>query len=254
MFPEFVSDPLSPQLRFRLLRWSRLYLSAWLDLLFPPRCAGCGTVGTDLCDICRSRFRPVSAPYCRRCGQPLVSGSLCAPCARGKFTHLDLARAAAVYTSPLRDVLHEFKYRGNTRLAQPLGDYMARRVRKEVLQVDALVPVPLHRTRLQQRGYNQAALLARTLGGILHVPVRPEWLSRVRATPPQVTLSLRERLENMRGAFQCETASAVRGKSVLVIDDVMTTGSTLEACAAALKEAGAARVWGYTLARAVFDG
>ncbi len=249
MHPEYPRDPLPPLPRIPLLRWLRLYVDAWLDVLFPPRCAGCGAIGTLLCDTCRARFRPITAPYCWRCGQPLPEGTLCGPCARGRFVHLDMARAAAVYVPPLRSIVHTFKYRGNTRLAEPLAQYMARRVRREALDVDFIVPVPLHRDRQRQRGYNQAELLARGLGAAFDIPVETSVLARVRATPPQVTLGLRERMENVKGAFRCVEPARVAGKRVLLVDDVMTTGSTLEACAAALKEAGTAQVWGYTLAR-----
>ncbi len=249
MHPEYPRDPLPPIPRIPLLRWFRLYLDAWLDVLFPPRCAGCGAFGVILCDACRAQFRPIVAPYCRRCGQPLPEGTLCGPCARGRFVHLDMARAAAIYAPPLRDAIHAFKYQSNTRLAVPLADFMIARVRREALDVDLIVPVPLHRQRLQQRGYNQAELLARHLGDAFRIPVDTSVLARVRATPPQVTLGLRERMENVRGAFRCQDEAAVAGKTILLVDDVMTTGSTLEACAEALKIAGAKRVWGYTLAR-----
>lgn len=251
MFPEYHADPLPPAPRFPLRRWVRMYVEAWLDVLFPPRCAGCGALGEILCSRCVAQFRPITAPYCQRCGQPLSSGRLCGPCARGRFTHLDVARAAAVYAPPLRRIIHAFKYWGHTRLAHPLAEYMAGRVRQDALHVDVIIPVPLHPRRKRQRGYNQAELLARRLGRAFRLPVQAEVLERVRPTLPQVTLSLRERMENVKGAFRCVDRARVAEKRVLLIDDVMTTGSTLEACAAALKEAGARRVWGYTLARPV---
>ncbi len=249
MYPEYSRDPLPLPPRVPLLRWLRLYLDAWLDILFPPRCAGCGAFGTILCNTCQARFQPITAPYCRQCGQPLPDGTQCGACARGRFSHLDLARAAALYLPPLQSVIYAFKYRGNTRLATPLADYMARRVRPEALKVDIIVPVPLHPQRQKQRGYNQAELLAQRLGTALHIAVETNALARVHATPPQVILGLRERLENVKGAFRCFAPTRVAGKKVLLVDDVMTTGSTLEACATALKEAKAAQVWGYTLAR-----
>ncbi len=238
----------------RVWLWLRSYADAFGDVLFPPRCAGCGQVGTILCDTCMARFEPIVAPYCVRCGQPIQTGTLCAMCQRGRFRYLDIARSAARFQPPLQQIIHDFKYRGNTRLAEPLADYMSRRLRVEALRVDAIIPVPLHERRLRERGYNQAALLAHHLGRATAIPVREDILVRVRHTRPQVQLGFRERIENMEDAFAVVDPGQVRGQSFLLIDDVMTSGSTLEACAHALKDAGAKRVLGYTLARAPFHG
>src|SRR5205823_1833243 len=121
------------------------------------------------------------------------------------------------------------------------------------LAVDALVPVPLDAARVRERGYNQAALLAAPVAAALDVPLAPTWLRRTRPTRPQVGLSARERRVNVRGAFTCPEPAAVAGQRVLVVDDVMTTGATLEACAEALVAAGAAGVWGLIVARDLPD-
>jgi len=163
---------------------------------------------------------------------------------------LDRARAAALYASPLREAIHQFKYRRNVHLVPVLARYMLGRLRRDALVDVALVPVPLHPERKRLRGFNQATLLARYLGQQLGLAVEEEILERSRPTRPQVTLSLPERMANMHGAFRAGPPQRLRGRTFLVIDDVMTTGSTLEACAHALKAAGAARVWAYTLARA----
>ncbi len=245
--PDLLSSP-SPLRRVRL--WFQAYVEAFGDILFPPRCAGCGRVGTILCDTCQAQFEPIVAPYCARCGQPIEEGTLCTMCQSGRFRYLDVARSAAVFQSPLKEVIHDFKYRGNTRLAVPLAAYMSRRLRVEALHVDAFIPVPLHERRFRERGYNQAALLARHLGHVATIPVWEDVLVRVRHTPPQVTLGFRDRVKNMEGAFAVVDPAHVHGRTFLLIDDVMTSGSTLEACAHALKDAGAKRVLGYTLARA----
>ncbi|NPA90080.1 MAG: ComF family protein [Chloroflexi bacterium] len=236
----------------RLPQGIRWYLEALADLLFPPQCPGCGRVGVVLCDTCLAHFEAIGPPYCRKCGQPLEEGDLCSMCRRGRFHHLDWARSAAVFQSPLREAVHDFKYQSNTRLAEPLARYMEDHLPAEILDVDALIPVPLHPKRHRERGYNQAALLARHLSRATHIPVREDILVRVRYTRPQVNLGFRERIANMEGAFAVVDSAPVRGRSFLLIDDVMTSGSTLEACARALKEAGAARVIAYTLARASF--
>ncbi len=245
------SDPLGPARGWDTLKLHiRRYLGAYAYVLFPPRCAGCGTFGTLFCSSCRARVQPLRPPLCSRCGQPLTAGSLCRACKRGKFVHLDMARAATLYAPPMRAAIHHFKYRRNIHLAPVLARFMLARVRRDVLDDAMLLPVPLHPEREKMRGFNQAALLARHLGTVLRLPLAEGVLERSRPTRPQVTLSLPERMENMRGAFRVLAPERVRGRAFLLIDDVMTTGSTLEACAQALKDAGARRVWAYVLSRA----
>lgn len=162
-----------------------------------------------------------------------------------------MARAATLYASPLREAIHAFKYRGVARLGPLLGAYMAGRLRATA-GFDVVVPVPLHPAREARRGYNQATILARTIASRWERPLVLSALVRVRETSPQVTLDLNARRGNVRGAFACVDAAAVAGRRVLLVDDVMTTGSTLDACAAVLKAAGAKQVWGFTLARVLY--
>jgi len=150
----------------------------------------------------------------------------------------------------MREAIHAFKYRRNIHLAPHLARFMHVRLRADVLTDTIVVPVPLHPQRERMRGFNQAALLARHVSMAIRRPFRDDLLERTRFTRPQVSLSLSERIANMREAFRAIRPHQVQGRSFLLIDDVMTTGSTLEACAQALKEAGAARVWAYVLARA----
>jgi ComF family protein len=145
--------------------------------------------------------------------------------------------------------VHKFKYDGVTALAEPLASLMAEYWLGEPTSVDVLVPVPLHRSRVRERGFNQAALLARELSKRIHLPVDELTLVRQRATASQVDLDIAERTENVRDAFRWST-NALAGKRVLVIDDVCTTGATLEACATALYDGGARSVQALTLARA----
>ena len=222
------------------------------DVVFPPRCGGCERLGTLFCATCWEDVRPLTPPYCPQCGQPTTAPQRCARCQRTSFEALNGARAAALHVGPMRQAIHRFKYRGETRLARPLAAYMATRTGHRRLRSQVLIPVPLHLTRLARRGYNQSALLAQNLSRSLAIPVVEDAVIRQQATRPQVTLRAADRWRNMANAFRCVHPEAVRGARVLVIDDVMTTGSTLDACAVALKEAGAKEVWGYTLARAVF--
>lgn len=148
----------------------------------------------------------------------------------------------------LREALHQLKYRGRTVLAEPLGDLMAAYWIQHPLSADVVVPVPLHAARLRERGYNQAALLARALARRVGLPLDERTLIRQRATASQVDLDVSRRKENVRGAFCCSDRT-LAGRRVLLVDDVCTTGATLEACAVALYEGGARSVQALTLAR-----
>jgi len=160
-------------------------------------------------------------------------------------------RACAFHSGPLRKAIHQLKYEGLRSLAAPLGQLMSQAWSNVAPGegFDAIVPVPLHRARQRERGYNQAALLAREFSPSLHCPVVEDELIRVRATAPQIDLSAEQRRANVQHAFKCSKGS-LAGKRVLLVDDVCTTGATLEAAAAALYQAGAVSVWSYTLARA----
>jgi ComF family protein len=158
------------------------------------------------------------------------------------------------YQGPLQSCIHALKYDGNTRLAEPLGQLLAEGYINYDMHADVVIPVPLHRERQQQRGYNHAHLLAQVCSARIGVPLRNDVLIRHRATPAQVGLNPNERRENVAGAFLCTAAFATRalhGRTVLMIDDVYTTGATLEACATPLFAAGAAAVCGLVLARPI---
>jgi len=160
----------------------------------------------------------------------------------------DYARSAAVYEGTLREALHAFKFSGKRALAGPLGDLAVARCAASLpVEIDAVVPVPLARERERERGFNQAALLGRRVARRLGVPTQPSWLARVRATRPQSDLSAAERSVNVRGAFRASRRAT--GRHVLVVDDVLTTGSTLGECARVLREAGARRIGVLTVAR-----
>jgi len=154
------------------------------------------------------------------------------------------------HVRPLREAVHALKYEGLRVLAAPLGELLAECWRAERLRADVVVPVPLHPARLRQRGYNQSALLARELSRRIGIPLREDALARTRNTPAQVGLSAAERHANVSGAFGCAD-DGLRDLHVLVVDDVLTTGATLEACAEALQTAGVASVSALTLTRAL---
>lgn len=227
-----------------------------LDLLFPPRCAACGTAGAVLCAACLAQARAPEQPLCQRCGRALLSGEngMCPACRAGYGPEsLAFIRAAAIHEGSVRDAVLTLKYRGQRRLALPLGDMLAEAAKRLDLRPDIIVPVPLHASRKRQRGYNQAELLARRCANRMHLPCEPRLLVRQRATPPQVGLSGAERRTNVAGAFAvaapAHAAARLSGKRVLLLDDVTTTGSTLDAAAAALVPFAPAALLGLAVTR-----
>lgn len=227
--------------------WPHALASAALDLLFPPRCVACGRGGSFLCGACLARATPVPEPQCDLCGQPIAGGPLCVRCAESPVAGGGL-RSAFVYAGPVQTAVRALKYHNMRVVAPALGAAMARRLATWNIVPDRIVPVPLHPRRLRERGYNQAELLACALGMEAGIPVRPAALERLRDTSAQARASSAiERRRNVTGAFAAR--DAVRGGRALLVDDVCTTGATLSACAEALLTAGAAQVWGLTVAR-----
>jgi ComF family protein len=204
-------------------------------------------VGSWLCGRCRSRIRRLEEPLCRRCGAEVESARDDCGC-RARLRSLTRLRSAAAYEGPLEMAIQRFKYQGWRRLAGPLALLMAERLVIEGLAARWAVAVPLHTSRLRQRGFNQSELLVRELRRRLSLLTPPGELVRTRATPPQVGHDRRWRLDNVRDAFEWRGAP-LDARSVLLIDDVATTGATLEACAAALRAAGSGPVMGVSVAR-----
>jgi len=220
----------------------------FLDLLFPPRCIGCRQVGAWLCADCLAQIPRVEPPFCACCGDAVVADALCARC-RTAPLQIECIRSVVYFEGVLREAIHRLKYRGHTVLAEPLGGLMVAYWMQHPMPADVVVPVPLHTARLRKRGYNQAALLAREMAHRVGLVMDEQTLVRWRVTAPQVELDARQRKENVRDAFHC-SGDALASKQVLLIDDVCTTGATLEACAVALYEGGARGVQALTLARA----
>ncbi|MBI4497089.1 MAG: ComF family protein [Chloroflexi bacterium] len=221
-----------------------------VDFVFPLRCVGCGAWDTLLCDRCRAGLPAIIPPCCPRCGvsQPDGPVGVCATCLRTPLNFLDGVWSGYRFEGVIREAVHDLKYQGISALAEPLGTLLGGHVRERFPEATVLVPVPLHPSRLRERGYNQAALLARAVGQVAGLPVWAEALRRVRPTPSQTTLNALGRRQNVRGAFTC-AAPAIAGQRVVLVDDVTTTVATLDACAAALKAAGVRSVWGCALAR-----
>ena len=228
-----------------------------------PRCAACACVldtplAGPVCETCWNQVRILSGPFCRTCGDSLPSWRVISialeqcPRCRRRRGFVDAARAAGDYEGPLRGILHAFKYEGRRVLAGPLAAMMRTAGAEMLGDADASVPVPLHAWRRMRRGFNQADDLAQRLG----VPMlRALW--RGRATAPQTGLDAAARRRNLRHAFRLSPFLSdarchrlLEGRIVVLVDDVRTTGATLDACAAALKGAGAREVRALTVARA----
>jgi ComF family protein len=225
--------------------------SGLLDLVYPPRCLVCERSGAPVvCEECAASFVPVPEPTCAVCGRP-EEGAACGSCARSAPWGFDAARAAAVYAGPMRHAIHSLKYRGGENLGPALGAHLANRCAADGLlppetlgRLDAIAAVPMHPARERRRGYNQARLLAEPMAQMMGLPLLgPDALTRVRKTAAQVGLSPEARRRNLAtDAFCVPDPERVAGRHLLLIDDVFTTGTTVSACAGALKAAGAISV------------
>jgi len=189
-------------------------------------------------------------PLCPRCGRPQPSGILCPGCVSWQ-AEIDGIRSPFQFDGVIRQAIHQLKYQNLRALVVPLAKLLQGYLSTNPLPAEVLVPVPLHQKRLRERGYNQSSLLARELSKLINLPVVDNCLSRQRHAPPQArTSTVEERQRNIAGAFACRDYR-LRDKQVLLIDDVSTSGATLDACAAALKAAGATSVWGLVMAREI---
>jgi competence protein ComFC len=233
-------------------------LEAAVSLLYPPVCTICGgnvRAGDYLCNQCEAKTVRIVAPFCQKCSEPfegsITSEFTCANCAH-RTIHFDAAVSAYRGRGMVREIIHEFKYARQIHLRRLVARWLHAALDDERLRgrrFDVVVPVPLHATRLRERGFNQASLLAALLSAQTSIPSKP-LLDRIRYTTTQTALDRSERMENLHDAFRLRKNADVRGLRVLLIDDVLTTGSTLSECARVLKRAGALSVHAATAARA----
>ena len=230
-----------------------------MDLLYPPRCEACGRLRRDaICPECDAAIVRIERPVCQVCGVPFDPRAQAAPrCAqcRGKRRPFSVARSAAYYEGPVVEAIRRFKYHCQAVLWRPLGGLMVEALEDGAADVDpetvdVVCPVPLHESRLRERGFNQSELLAEVVAEAIGKPLRP-LLEKTRPTAPQVDLPAKSRGANVRGAFAARLEEVIAGQRVLLIDDLFTTGATLGECARALRRAGAEEVRVLTLARAV---
>lgn len=241
---------------------SRTTASFFLNLLFPRRCASCGSSlefdNEDfLCPACFSKIRWADGPACAVCGRPLFGmvhePVVCSGCVADP-PHYDRARSIFYLEETGRELILNYKYRSDTHLARPAARWMAQRGSKFYVwtEYDACLAVPLHYRKRRERGFNQSLLLARRFSRLASLPLRGGGLSRKRYTGTQTRLTLARRRKNVRGAFRLKNPKSFWCRRLLLIDDVYTSGSTVNECARMLKDAGALRVDVLTLARVRF--
>jgi ComF family protein len=222
-----------------------------LDWIFPPECGGCGKKGARWCGDCLSSSQIIGDNCCELCGDITVSAGICVRCQRTRPEYTQ-ARSFAVFQGSIRNLVHRLKYKGDMSLGEALAKPLISDLKRIGWKFDMVIPVPLSLGRMAERGYNQAALIALPVAMGLQVPYRGKAMQKVRHTLSQVGLSFDERLINLADAFEVDV-KIVAGKKVLLIDDVTTSGATLNECARVLKAAGAQEVYGYTFARAAHN-
>ncbi len=229
----------------------RSYHLLWsgLDLLFPPRCAGCGTLGWRWCPTCASRVSHPLEPICAICGVPLERPDGSCEFCRAAPPHYCELRSWSLFEEPVRNAIHRLKYRRDIGLGEALTPWLAECLGGWHWPVDLVVPLPLGKKRLAERGYNQASLIARPLSMAMRLAYASDAVVRSQETRSQVGLTRTQRQRNVLNAFRAKP-SRVKGRIVLLVDDVATTGSTLSSCAEALYAAGARDVFAFTVSRA----
>lgn len=240
--------PLGPRRNKRAtIQAIQSWLANGLELVFPVQCVGCGGPGSIWCATCNASLERSIGPFCSACGLALGTWTACPACRRRK--PVLPVRSYARYTGRLAQALLHLKYRPDQKLASVMSDWLTGLYRQTEWRATVVVPVPLSSSRFQKRGFNQAELLARGLAGRLELPLAAGLLRRARETRSQVGLDPSERALNVRDAFAAERG-AFAGESILLVDDLFTTGATLAACARAALANGAGRVTGLTVGRA----
>ncbi len=232
-----------------------------INLILPPRCIKCGKIlsgHNGLCQDCFNKIQFISAPYCACCGRPFFDESgltagkkmFCGQCLQQKKHLFTMQRSSFIYNDESKNLILDFKFRDKTVYAEPLARMLFAAGHDIWLQKpDIIIPVPIHALRLLHRRYNQSAILAKQLSFLTNIPTDYFSLIRRQNTIPQVKLSGEARRRNLKKAFYVDKPENIKGKNIVIIDDVETTGATLNECAKSLKQAGANKIYALTLAR-----
>jgi competence protein ComFC len=238
-------------------KYYRFLRNLVLDLIFPKQCIGCNGEGCWICSKCLSEISFIKQPYCPFCRKATPDGCFCDGCK--KETYLDGVIICAQYDeSVVKDAIHQFKYEFVFDIGKTLGDIMGRKlISLKDKKFDIIASVPLHKKRIAYRGFNQAEVLAKRILALLNKVQTGEHktvldtkiLARTRYTTPQMELDRDGRLKNVKDAFECLKPEYIKNKSILLIDDITTTCTTLNECAKALKESGSGSVWGIVIAQ-----
>ncbi|MGD9162494.1 MAG: ComF family protein [Desulfobacteraceae bacterium] len=236
-------------------------LSNLIDIIYPPRCCICADFleehpadRGDICDECYSSFKKLTHPFCSICAEPFKSkveeDHLCEKCLRQRPFYDEL-RAPYLYEEKIMDAIQLIKYSGKSLIVKSLGPLLGAYAKNRIRDTSNIIimPVPLHKKKLKQRGFNQSGLFVKAIIPVLEIEADFFTLIRTRYTEPQAGLSLEQRRKNVKGAFEVTGDNNIKGKAVVLVDDVATTGNTMNECARILKKAGAGKVLGLTLAR-----
>lgn len=240
--------------KFKLSRFSPVnFIQKAMQNAFQQHCLMCASAcgKHSLCKSCIDSLTRAPSPSCPQCGLP-TQGEHCGLCIKNT-PHYDATKALLTYAFPSSAILQHYKYSNALFLSQLFGDLFSQRLQKNstVSDIDLIVPMPLHAGRIKERGFNQSLEVAKVIAKQLDIPLDKTSCIRIKNTPPQASLPLKERLKNVRGAFEVNTDHSVKGKRIAIVDDVMTTGASLNELAKALKKAKAAHVECWVIARAL---
>lgn len=226
----------------------RLFWKA-VDFVYPPICAGCGKPGELFCHECIEKTRFISRPFCPICGYPTASAKICENCKETPPPYTAM-RSWAEFEDPLRKALHKLKYQSDLGLGNEFAAPLLQIIEKEGWNFDCIIPIPISKAHQRERGYNQAAVIARPLALATGKPMLENAVRRIKETQSQITLSREERFKNLHSAFLGNSATLIN-KKVLLVDDITTTGATLISCSQTLREFGCTQIFCITVARTI---
>jgi competence protein ComFC len=232
---------------YSVYRW----LWQMVDWIYPPSCYGCNQAGDLLCSDCSQSIQYLQNGLCSRCGYPRMNRRICAGCSNHSPYYTQI-RSVAAYTGCIKEGVHQLKYQNNLGLGIHFANYIYQLIKQQNWQIDLVIPVPLSPNRRKERGYNQTTMIAFPLSLQLGCKMDDKLIKRVKETQTQIELDAHQRQINLQNAFQARSTRGT-GKNILVVDDVITTGATINDCARALKSAGAKEVYAVSIGRVVLN-